>query len=112
MGLQPIGRGVPTPQHPGFTLLEVMVALALLGLILGVSGLALASLREPGENLATRQLRAARDSSIRSGEVVRVRIPATGSSRDVYAASVTFLPDGRSVGAGVDPLTGDLRGAP
>jgi prepilin-type N-terminal cleavage/methylation domain-containing protein len=77
----------------GVTLVELLVVLALLGLVLGMSGLAFASLRERPESDELRELRRARAEAIRSGAPVR-------------AASVLFLPDGRAVGPGVDPLTG------
>ena len=77
----------------GVTLVELLVVLALLGLVLGMSGLALASLREPRESAHLREMRRARAEAIRSGEAVR-------------ADSVLFLPDGRAVGPNVDLLTG------
>jgi prepilin-type N-terminal cleavage/methylation domain-containing protein len=92
----------------GFTLLEVVVALALFGLILGVSGLSLASLREPRGADAIQQLVAARDSAIRTGRPVSVTVtnPDTGVNRAPCTAQLLFLPDGRGMGAGVDQLTG------
>jgi prepilin-type N-terminal cleavage/methylation domain-containing protein len=78
------------------TLLELVVALAILGLILGVSGLALASLRPPAASEVTRVRQQARAEAIRTGTAVR-------------ADSVLFLPDGRALGPGVDPLTGAVR---
>jgi len=80
----------------GVTLLELVVTLALLALILGVSGLALASLRPTSRAEAEGRLRPARADAIRGGAAVR-------------AESVLFLPDGRAVGEGVDPLTGTPR---
>ena len=77
----------------GVTLVELLVVLALLGLVLGVSGLAMASLREPRESDRMGELRRARAEAIRSGEAVRID-------------SVLFLPDGRAIGPNVDPLTG------
>ncbi len=77
----------------GVTLVELLVVLALLGLILGVSGLALASLREPSESAEIRDLARARTLAIRNGEPVK-------------QDSVLFLPDGRAIGPNVDPLTG------
>jgi prepilin-type N-terminal cleavage/methylation domain-containing protein len=75
------------------TLVELLVVLALLGLVLGMSGLALASLREPRESDAMRALRRARAEAIESGAPVR-------------AGGVLFLPDGRAMGPGIDSLTG------
>lgn len=98
------GRGT----GDGFTLIEVIVALALLALILGISGLALASLREPREVATTRDLISARDSAIRTGRPVSVTVTSSGTGQ--YNAPRTthilFLPDGRAIGAGVDQLTG------
>jgi prepilin-type N-terminal cleavage/methylation domain-containing protein len=80
----------------GVTLVELLVVLALLGLVFGVSGLALASLREPHESDALREMRRARAEAIRSGA------PRS-------ANGVLFLPDGRAIGPNVDPLTGAPR---
>jgi len=80
----------------GVTLIELIVALTLLALILSLSGLAVASLRPTPLVEVERSLRAARAEAIRSGVSVR-------------ANSVLFLPDGRAVGVGVDPLTGVPR---
>jgi Tfp pilus assembly protein FimT len=75
------------------TLVELLVVLALLGLVLGVSGLALASLREPRESGDLREFRRARAEAVQSGT------PRT-------AHRALFLPDGRAIGPNVDPLTG------
>ena len=77
----------------GFTLVEVIVVLAVIGIVLAVSGLALASLEAPPESEFVRELRSARAEAIRAGA------PRT-------AHGVRFLPDGRAIGPGVDPLTG------
>ena|SRR2546425_10348809 len=88
----------------GFTLLEVIVVLAILSVTLGVSGLALASLRAPLESARVRALRQARVIAIHTGRPVGVdRTTARGLARTV------FLPDGRALGPGVDPLTGAPR---
>jgi prepilin-type N-terminal cleavage/methylation domain-containing protein len=88
----------------GVTLLELIVALALLAVILGVSGLALASLRTPREAQVVRALREARTKAIRGGTVVRFSI-----DRPPNRLTALFLPDGRAVGDSVDPLTGVFR---
>ena len=89
----------------GFTLLEVMVVVAILGVIVGVSGLGFASLRVPPASAWTRAVNRARVDAIRRGQSVRALVP------DSLAAPL-FLPDGRAIGPGVDPLTGlPLRGA-
>jgi prepilin-type N-terminal cleavage/methylation domain-containing protein len=77
----------------GVTLVELIVALALFGLILGVSGLSLASLQPARESAAIRAMEHAHAEAIRRGSPVRVD-------------SVLFLPDGRAIGASVDPLIG------
>ena len=80
----------------GVTLVELIVVLALLGLVLGISGLALASLRAPRESDDLRELQKARAEAVQSGT------PRT-------AHGVLFLPDGRAIGPNVDPLTGAPR---
>lgn len=96
----------------GFTLLEVVVALVLFALLLGVSGLALASLREPSGAAELRDLERARMDAIRTGMPVTVAV--THSDTVKYNAQrtthVLFLPDGRAVGVGVDHLTGAAVG--
>src|SRR5262249_11186000 len=77
----------------GVTLLELLVVLAILGVLLGVTGLALGSLKAPRESQETADLRLARTTAIRSGIPQRAR-------------GILFLPDGRALGPAVDPLTG------
>ena len=77
----------------GMTIIELIVVLAMLGLILGESGLAWSSLRTSKQSEETVALRGARAVVIHSG--------ARGTSHGVL-----FLPDGRAIGPGVDPLTG------
>ncbi len=77
----------------GMTLLEVLVVLTVLGVILGVSGLALTTLKEPRESALVVELRRARAEAIRAG--------APRTTHDVR-----FLPDGRAIRPNVDPLTG------
>ena len=85
----------------GITLLELIVALALLTVILGVSGLAVASLRPPPQSEQLRALRQARTQAIRSGAPVQAVMHNAPRSTHLL-----FLPDGRAVGDSVDPLTG------
>ena len=77
----------------GVTMLELLVVLTILGLLLGVSGLALTTLKQPRESALMVELRQARAEAIHTG------IPRT-------THHVRFLPDGRAIGVGVDPLTG------
>lgn len=76
----------------GVTLVELVVVLAIVGVILGVSGLALGSLKVPRESEEVIALRRARADAIHSG-----------ARRTAHGA--LFLPDGRAIGSGVDPLT-------
>jgi prepilin-type N-terminal cleavage/methylation domain-containing protein len=80
----------------GITLVELLVVLTVLGLILGVSGLALGTLQTPRDSEQVIALRRARAEAIHSGA------PRT-------AHGVRFLPDGRAIGDDVDALTGTPR---
>ena len=92
----------------GFTLVEVTVVVAVLGLIMGMSALAFGTLRMPRESATVRALRGARSKAVRTGRPVFIEdsgVPRT--------TPVLFLPDGRGLGDAVDPLTGaPLRAAP
>ena len=77
----------------GMTLLELIVVLAVLGIVLAVSGLAISTLTAPHESAAVVALKRARAEAIHFGK------PRT-------AQDVRFLPDGRALGAHVDPLSG------
>jgi len=92
-----------TGNGKGYTMVEVIVVIAIIGLVIGMSGLAIASLKAPREAEWIRVLRQARAEAIRTGRAVRAadnRIPST---------THLFFPDGRAVGPGVDPLTGAPR---
>ena len=90
----------------GFTLLEVIVVVAIVGLVFGVSGLAFASLRVPRQSAWLGALERARAQAIETGRPVRAAVPTdTGASHSPLATPL-FLPDGRAIGAGADPLTG------
>src|SRR5437879_2647539 len=91
-----------------FTLVEVIVVLTIMGVVLGISGLALASLKAPREADQVRALREARSQAIRSGHPVSAS--AVCSLLPAPCSVVLFLPDGRAVGPGVDPLTGMPNG--
>jgi prepilin-type N-terminal cleavage/methylation domain-containing protein len=93
----------------GVTLVELIVALGLLGLILGISGLALGSLRTRPASGVIQQLEAARAEALRTGRPVVVRLDTV---------AVRFAPDGSSSGGAittgglsitVDPLTGAVH---
>ncbi len=96
----------------GFTLVEVLVVIAILGLIFGVSGLAFSSLRLPRESMRIAALRAARATAIRTGRPVRAVLPRDTAAYRSPLPAPLFLPDGRAVGPAVDPLTGAPLDAP
>lgn len=83
--------------------MELVVVLALLGLIAGVSAFALGGLRV-GQEAGTDVIRTARSQAIREGAPVRVSIPAARA--ESAPSFILLLPDGRAVGRGVDPLLG------
>jgi prepilin-type N-terminal cleavage/methylation domain-containing protein len=85
----------------GFTLLEAMVVLVILGLIVGMSGLAFVGLRAPRESNLAGELRRARSEAIQTGRPVSI-----GANHAPHTTHVLFLPDGRAVGPDADPLTG------
>jgi prepilin-type N-terminal cleavage/methylation domain-containing protein len=90
----------------GFTLVELVVVLAILGLVLMVSGVALTSVRPTPATDSSRALARARAEAIRAGRPVVVTHHAPRTTH------IVFLPDGRAYGPGVDPLTGLPRGTP
>lgn len=94
----------------GVTLIELLVVLTILGLIFGVAGFAIMGLQAPRESARLRVLRQARAQAIRSGRAVRIMVdplpPRTAQVPTLSPASAFFLPDGRAIGAGLDPLTG------
>lgn len=86
----------------GVTLLELLVTLVVLGVLVSVSGVAVATLASPGTPPAVRDLQTARATAIRTGKPVSLHLDSL---------TVRFFPDGRAVGTGVDPLTGDVDAA-
>jgi len=84
------------PRVQGVTLLELLVVLTILGVVLGIAGLAMGSLQTPRESEQIHELRQARADAIHAGA------PRT-------AHGIRFLPDGRGIGPRVDPLTGAPR---
>ena len=88
----------------GATLVELLVVLLVLGVMAGVSSAAVTSLRRSPESEWRRMLDQARAAAIRSGNAVTV---STGQGR-----VVRFLPDGRAIGEGLDPFTGQVLDAP
>lgn len=93
----------------GFTMLEMIVALSLLGLLVGVASLAFRSLDPPAASLTVRELQATRDSAIAKGEsliwtheadTVRFEPDGSSSGGEVTAEGTTYL---------IDPVTGAIR---
>src|SRR5437016_5133626 len=93
-------------RNTGATLVELIVVVAIIGLVFGVSGLALSSLRAPRESAWVRELHRAREEAIRTGRQVRAKQPLPPSTALGRPRPPLFLPDGRALGPGVDPLTG------
>src|SRR5207245_9111639 len=62
-------------RYGGFTLLEVIVVVAIVGLVFGVSGLAFASLRLPRQSAWLGALQRARAQPIEPGRRVRPAVP-------------------------------------
>ncbi len=88
-------------RRTGVTLAELLIVIAILGLIFGVSGLAFMSLQLPREPEWMQQARTARARAIRQGIPTAFR-----TARPPVRPSALFLPDGRAIGPGADPLTG------
>jgi hypothetical protein len=78
----------------------MVVVLTLMGVLAGIGGLAFAGLRRPAEDPWSGSLSAARQAAIDSGITVLL-------AADSVHAPVLLLPDGRAVGKGVDPFTGE-----
>jgi type II secretory pathway pseudopilin PulG len=87
----------------GTTLVELMVVLLLLAVVTGISGFALAGLRPPADTAERQRLVRARTAVLRSGRAVTLEL------RD--GRVVRFLPDGRALGPGLDPFTGEVLDA-
>ena len=93
----------------GFTLVEMVVALAVLGVMAGVAIVAFGGAEEPDAEA----LRAARVAAMRRQAVeTRRPVPFTVEMEGGRVAEAHALPDGRGVGdsaAGVDALSGRPR---
>src|SRR5213593_3405545 len=99
-------------RNKGATLLELIVVVAIIGLVFGVSGLAFSSLRLPRETMGITALRTARATAIRTGRPVRAVLPSDTAGYRSRLPAPLFLPDGRALGPAADPLTGAPLDAP
>lgn len=86
------------------TLIEAIVALVVLGLLTGMVAATLASLKPPTVAAWQTEVTRARGSAIRTGR------PVLAHTDSGYRA--LLLPDGRAIGPGLDPLTGEVIHAP
>jgi prepilin-type N-terminal cleavage/methylation domain-containing protein len=93
-------------RNRGVTLVELIVVVAIIGLVFGVSGLTFSSLRAPRESEWRRELGRAREQAIVTGRPVRATMPLPPSAARYRPLPPLFLPDGRAIGPGADPLTG------
>lgn len=97
-------RSAPVDPRAGVTLAELLVVLLIIGLTAGVAGFSVSTLRRPPESVIRERIRAARTAAIRQGTAVVISLDSVGSDRP--DSMLRFLPDGRVIGAGVDPWTG------
>jgi len=93
-------------RNGGVTLVELIVVVAIVGLVFTVTGLAFSTLQTPRDAAWIRELRRARAAAIQGGRPVRALSRTdSGGYRSPLPAPL-FLPDGRAVGPAADPLTG------
>ena len=88
----------------GMTLLELLVTLAVMGVLAGAAAFAF----RPSDSSMADPLADGRSSAIREGRP-RVVVSRDTASRPGRITRVLFLPDGRALGPGRDPLTGLVR---
>lgn len=90
----------------GTTLVELLIVLVILGLATSVVGIAPGWIAEAGDGRREESLARARLQAINQRREVTVMV---ATSADSIARPVVFFPDGRALGAPVDPLTGRRR---
>lgn len=93
----PAARSHQREARCGATLLELMVVLLLLAVVLGLSLPSLGPITEVPHHTRSDSIEVARRLAIRSGAPVVLRLDS---------AYVRFLPDGRVLGRGFDPISG------
>ncbi|MEK7668874.1 MAG: prepilin-type N-terminal cleavage/methylation domain-containing protein [Gemmatimonadota bacterium] len=96
----------------GLTLVELVAALAVLSVGLGVASVALASLRTTPDADLLLRLRRARAEAVRTGRPVPVRAGALAVLFAPDGSASTSLPESDSLRISVDPLTGAVRAVP
>ncbi len=79
----------------GTTLVELVVALAILGLMAGMTGFAIHSLAPREESPTRRAIVRARAEALEKGRPIRLVIDTAGSAAP---RALLFLPDGRVLG--------------
>jgi prepilin-type N-terminal cleavage/methylation domain-containing protein len=90
-------------ERRGVTLLELLVVLVLVGLL---TTLAAFALRRGTAHDATDAAGAARHRAVTEGRPVAIRVDADPGDT-IPEQWIRYLPDGRALGPGVDPLTGE-----
>lgn len=88
----------------GFTMIELIVVLVLLGAIASMIGLSIRNLQQPAESSRAARVFAARQQALETGAVVVVPLSDSGG-----AATVAAQPDGSVIadsGARIDRFTG------
>jgi prepilin-type N-terminal cleavage/methylation domain-containing protein len=87
----------------GITLVELIVALVLIGMLAGLAAGAVGSLAGQKVSADAQELERARRRAIQGGRPVHLQLSGK--------AEVLFLPDGRAIGDSLDYLTGGVRHA-
>ncbi|MGE3526891.1 MAG: Tfp pilus assembly protein FimT/FimU [Gemmatimonadales bacterium] len=94
---------------PGFTLLEVIVALAVLGVLYGLTTMAFTNLKPTRESEIRDFIVQTRLQAVKTGKPLTITVDSAGM---VSPRVIRFLPDGRALGEGYDPWTGAARSNP
>jgi len=90
----------------GVTLVEMLVVLVIIGVLATTTGLAFSSARTESKPSKQASLNALRTRAILDEHAVQLRY-----GDPVLETAVLVLPDGRVIGDGIDPLTGQLADA-
>jgi prepilin-type N-terminal cleavage/methylation domain-containing protein len=96
-------------RRSGVTLLELLITVAILGVVAGVVTLTLPRLDEPAPDTAASRIARARREAVASGRPVTVRVDTVGASASAPPVDATAWPDGSVVADSVlaiDQLSG------